>query len=57
MKYPCGSMPTLHGQTISTRLFDPMSGVRSAKELGYDDTELKISQRTITPAIGSDSDR
>lgn len=57
MKYTCGSMPTLHGQTISTRLFDPMSGVRSAKELGYDDTELKISQRTITPAIGSDSDR
>ncbi|MGB1815689.1 MAG: ATPase, T2SS/T4P/T4SS family [Rubripirellula sp.] len=30
------SMPTLHGQDIAIRLFDPVSGVRSLNELGYD---------------------
>ena len=28
------SIPTLHGQDVSIRLFDPVSGVRSLNELG-----------------------
>ena len=35
------SMPTLHGQDVAIRLFDPVSGVRCLDELGYDATELE----------------
>ena len=46
------SMPTLHGQDVSIRLFDPVSGVRSLNELGYDDTELKIIRELLREPSG-----
>jgi type IV pilus assembly protein PilB len=46
------SMPTLHGQDVSIRLFDPVSGVRSLDELGYDDTELEMIRELLRQPSG-----
>ncbi|MDG2224014.1 MAG: ATPase, T2SS/T4P/T4SS family, partial [Rubripirellula sp.] len=34
------AIPTLYGQDITIRLFDPISGALSIEQLGFDDTEL-----------------
>ena len=46
------SMPTLHGQDIAIRLFDPVSGVRSLNELGYDATELEMIRELLRQPSG-----
>jgi len=46
------SMPTLHGQDVSIRLFDPVSGVRSLNELGYDAAELKMIRELLRQPSG-----
>jgi type II secretory ATPase GspE/PulE/Tfp pilus assembly ATPase PilB-like protein len=34
------AMPTLFGQDVAIRLFDPVTGARSIEQLGFDQTEL-----------------
>lgn len=46
------SIPTLHGQDVSIRLFDPVSGVRSLNELGYDATELEMIRELLRQPSG-----
>lgn len=46
------SMPTLHGEDVSTRRFDPVSGVRSLNELGYDATELGMIRELLSQPSG-----
>jgi len=46
------SMPTLHGQDVSIRLFDPMTGVRCLNELGYDATELDAIRELLRQPSG-----
>ena len=41
------SMPTLHGQDVAIRLFDPVSGIRGLDELGYDDSELSLMRQLL----------
>ncbi len=36
------SIPTLFGQDVAVRLFDPVRGARSIENLGFDDAEFKI---------------
>ncbi|TWU56419.1 Type II secretion system protein E [Rubripirellula tenax] len=35
------SIPTLYGQDVAIRLFDPIRGARSIENLGYDDSEMQ----------------
>ncbi len=46
------SMPTLHGQDVSIRLFDLMSSVRSLNEFGYNATELEIFRELLRQPSG-----
>lgn len=46
------SMPTLHGQDVAIRLFDPVSGIRSLDELGYDDSELSLMRQLLREPSG-----
>jgi type II secretory ATPase GspE/PulE/Tfp pilus assembly ATPase PilB-like protein len=41
------SIPTLYGQDVAVRLFDPVRGARSIEQLGYDDRELGIIRELI----------
>ncbi|MGI9474189.1 MAG: GspE/PulE family protein [Rubripirellula sp.] len=46
------TMPTLFGQDVAIRLFDPASGVRSLDALGYDQTELQIVREMLQQPSG-----
>ena len=46
------SMPTLHGQDVAIRLFDPVSGIRGLDELGYDDSELSLMRQLLREPSG-----
>lgn len=50
MRLSC--MPTLHGQDVAIRLFDPVGGFRSLEELGFDDTELKLVKGLLEQPSG-----
>jgi type II secretory ATPase GspE/PulE/Tfp pilus assembly ATPase PilB-like protein len=41
------SIPTLYGQDVAVRLFDPVEDARSIETLGFDDTELKMVRDLI----------
>lgn len=41
------ALPTLFGQDVALRLFDPVRGARSIDRLGFDETELEIVQDLI----------
>lgn len=46
------SIPTLYGQDVSIRLFDPVRGARSIDKLGYDDEELATIESLIHRPAG-----
>ncbi len=46
------SLPTLFGQDVAVRLFDPVTGARSIENLGFDDTELRLLQDLIARPSG-----
>lgn len=46
------SMPTLFGQDVAIRLFDPVRGARSIENLGYDSVELQIVRDLIDQKTG-----
>ncbi len=46
------SIPTLYGQDVSIRLFDPVRGARSIEQLGYDDEDLATIQSLIHRPAG-----
>ncbi len=45
-------MPTLHGQDVAIRLFDPIRGARSLDRLGLDDAELGIVHELLDRPSG-----
>jgi type II secretory ATPase GspE/PulE/Tfp pilus assembly ATPase PilB-like protein len=46
------SIPSLYGQDVSIRLFDPVSGVRCLDELGYDTAELESIRELLRQPSG-----
>lgn len=46
------SMPTLFGQDVAIRLFDPVQGARSIEQLGFDPTELQMVRELISRPSG-----
>lgn len=46
------SIPTLYGQDVSIRLFDPVRGARSIENLGYDPEELATIESLIHRPAG-----
>lgn len=45
-------MPTLFGQDVAIRLFDPVSGARAIEQLGYDDHELATIKELVQCPAG-----
>ena len=46
------TIPTLYGQDVTIRLFDPVRGTRSLTELGYDSYELEIIRKMLDQPAG-----
>jgi type IV pilus assembly protein PilB len=46
------SMPTLFGQDVSVRLFDPITGARSLNRLGFDEVEMECLRDLISRPSG-----
>lgn len=46
------ALPTLFGQDVAIRLFDPINGARSIEHLGYDDFELQILRDLLSRPSG-----
>lgn len=46
------SIPTLFGQDVAVRLFDPVEGARAIDQLGYDDVELQTLRDWISRPSG-----
>lgn len=46
------TIPTLYGQDVTIRLFDPVRGTRSLTELGYDSYELEILRKMLDQPAG-----
>ena len=45
-------MPTLFGQDVAIRLFDPVSGARAIEQLGYDEHELATVKKLLQYPAG-----
>lgn len=46
------SIPTLFGQDVAIRLFDPIYGARSIESLGYDETEIQMLRTLLAQPSG-----
>lgn len=46
------SLPTLFGQDVAIRLFDPIYGARAIEKLGYDDVELQLLRDLLAQPSG-----
>ena len=46
------ALPTLFGQDVAVRLFDPVIGARAIDQLGFDDRELEIVRRLLGRSSG-----
>ncbi len=46
------SLPTLFGQDVAIRLFDPIHGARAIEKLGFDDVELQMVRELLSQPSG-----